>query len=293
MRQSTSPTISRWGQARWDAVVGFVLALMVITLVVPFVANRVIFPNRKVHGRTRFLNNLKQVTLALHSFNDVYRRLPPAFDKFAAIKHPESAHVHLLPFLEQDSLHKQYVNAENEGPENLVVSPFLDLLDNSSTRQEGVQNYAANLRVFTDKGCASQYDQPLPELARVEPGSAMLPRTFSDGTSNTIVLSTRLAVCGHGGSRYAAAPDSPFAAFFGETVATAQGSEGDLKGTFLLAPRAAACVPTPLLAHSTGTAGITVGLGDGSARFLSPLVSAETWNRAMQPNDGGSLGSDW
>jgi len=32
---------------------------------------------------------------------------------------------------------------------------------------------------------------------------------------------------------------------------------------------------------------------DGSARTVSPNISTETWNSAVQPNDGNPLGKDW
>src|SRR5262249_26243311 len=35
-------------------------------------------------------NNLKQLIFANHSCNDIYRRLPPAFDKFGKITFPAS-----------------------------------------------------------------------------------------------------------------------------------------------------------------------------------------------------------
>lgn len=66
-----------------------------------------------------------------------------------------------------------------------------------------------------------------------------------------------------------------------------------LRGPYLLAASERDCVPRPFMAHSFGTVGLCVGLGDGAVRVLSPTISPETWNRAMQPNDGVELGLDW
>jgi prepilin-type N-terminal cleavage/methylation domain-containing protein len=44
---------------------------------------------------------------------------------------------------------------------------------------------------------------------------------------------------------------------------------------------------------SQHTGVVQVALGDGSARTVTPAISFLTWNRAIQPNDGGTLGSDW
>jgi competence protein ComGC len=38
---------------------------------------------------------------------------------------------------------------------------------------------------------------------------------------------------------------------------------------------------------------VQVAMGDGSARGVSAAVTQLTWNRAIQPNDGAPLGSDW
>jgi hypothetical protein len=46
----------------------------------------------------------------------------------------------------------------------------------------------------------------------------------------------------------------------------------------------------PVSAH---TAGINVGLGDGSVRFVSQGVSPNTWWSAMTPAGNEVLGSDW
>jgi len=48
-----------------------------------------------------------------------------------------------------------------------------------------------------------------------------------------------------------------------------------------------------LLAHSFGSAGLQVGLADGSVRTVSATISNQTWNSAVQPNDDNALGSDW
>jgi prepilin-type N-terminal cleavage/methylation domain-containing protein len=46
-------------------------------------------------------------------------------------------------------------------------------------------------------------------------------------------------------------------------------------------------------AQSGHTAGMNVGLADGSVRTVSPTISQDTWSRAMLPADKQPLGSDW
>jgi prepilin-type N-terminal cleavage/methylation domain-containing protein len=51
------------------------------------------------------------------------------------------------------------------------------------------------------------------------------------------------------------------------------------------------CDPQRL--QSLSGAGIMVGMGDGSVRLVASGVSAPTWGRAIDPQDGLPLGSDW
>ncbi len=47
------------------------------------------------------------------------------------------------------------------------------------------------------------------------------------------------------------------------------------------------------LATSPHPAGMNVGLGDGSVRFLSSSVDPNTWWIAVVPNDGIPMPGDW
>jgi hypothetical protein len=266
------------------AVLGFLLALLL-----PAIQKM-----REAAARAQTMNNLKQMGIALHNCNDTYRRMPPAFGKFAGFKTAQSIHVYLLPFIEQANLFQQYQQGNGKDLDVQVVPGFVSPSDPSvPTPPAGIQDNAANLRVFSDKGMQTQWNAPMPALGMEEPGSARIPNTFPDGTSNTIVFATRYGVCGNGGSRYASAPNTNTAAFFGQNAAKVQAKPTDVTATFLLHPAAAQCPPTPLMAHSFTASGIEVAMGDGSARHVSARISPQTWNCAVQPNDGMPLGNDW
>ena len=49
----------------------------------------------------------------------------------------------------------------------------------------------------------------------------------------------------------------------------------------------------PTVPQSPHTAGMLVGLGDGSARVVTNNISAATWALACDPQDGQALGDDW
>jgi prepilin-type N-terminal cleavage/methylation domain-containing protein len=58
-------------------------------------------------------------------------------------------------------------------------------------------------------------------------------------------------------------------------------------------PAGGANICSPLRVQGFSAAGILVGLGDGSCRLVSGGISQATWGRAVDPADGGVLGSDW
>src|SRR5262249_40853131 len=151
---------------------------------------------RRDEGTVYYRWLLKQMALATHSCNDVFRKLPPAFGAFGKPPIPGSytVHYHLLPFVEADHV---YQSAKTDA----IVSAFKAYSDPSTSDDRGVQNFAANLRVFSDKGLATPYNadidfgDPLdPETWDSGNGVARIPSTFEPrGLSYTIMFSTRYA----------------------------------------------------------------------------------------------------
>jgi hypothetical protein len=148
------------------------------------------------------------------------------------------------------------------------------------------------MQAFSAKGMQTQWDAPMPALGKEEPGNVRIANV-TDGLSNTITFGTRYGVCGEGGSRYASAPNTNAAPFFGQNAAKGKAKPADTTGTFLLHPAAGQCVPTPLTGHAFCNFGIDVALADGSVRTATADITPRTWNAAMQPNDGQPLGNDW
>jgi len=279
---------------------GFNAIELVVVILVVFILMGLVFVALRVprvattNGRSQTNNNLKQLCLATHSCQDVWKRLPPAFHTFGQMNFPASIHVHLMPFIEQDNLYQAYLGQEGKGHWDHVVPPFICPMDVTQTNDgKGFQNFAANLRVFSDKGMSTKFDANMPALGLIEPGKASIPNSIPDGTSNTIFFATKYGNCQNGGSRYVAAPDSPFAAFFGQNAALIQAHPSDPTATFQAQPTANQCVIIPLMAQSMSKSGLSVGMGDGHVRIISLDLSPRTWNLAVQPNDGLQLGNDW
>jgi hypothetical protein len=284
-----SQRTGRTGFSLVELILVLTMAATLLGLVLPAV-----YAARQAQVNRQTINDLKQMALACHNINDVYKKLPPAFDTFANSKVPMSVHVYLLPFIEQDQLYRKIINDEKVS--DAKVMTFIAPDDPSSAKKElaGVQNFAANLRVFSNKGLQTKYDADMAALEKTEPGTPSIPRTFQDGTSNTILFATKYGFCGEdGGSRYGSAPNTKTAAFFGQNHSQVKAHPSDKTATFQLLPEGKECCTSPLMAQSFTKTGIAIGLGDGSVRVVSATLSPETWNAAVHPNDGMPLGADW
>jgi len=175
----------RTGFTLIELLVVIAIIAILIALLVPAVQKV-----REAAARTQTVNNLKQITLATHACNDVYKKLPPAMGWFGQVQAvppsvnytsanaqngglgstPMTAHIYLMPFFEQDNLYKQILNGmvdlDLNGlmgtlPNLIVVQPLLSPQDSTQINNgAGVTNFAANLRVFSDLGYLS-ISQPM------------------------------------------------------------------------------------------------------------------------------------
>jgi type II secretory pathway pseudopilin PulG len=255
------------------------IELLVILAVLAFLVGMLVPAVQKVRSasaRIQCQNNLRQVGLAAHNCNNTYKYMPKVAGEFpSGSKSNGSLFFHLLPFVEQDALYKSSMN--NKGKYNVwqngvnshPVKTFLCPSDASAPPENKYKdwlatcNYAANAQVFGKK----QYPS--------------IPRTFPDGTSNTIMYTERYQMChetpcawGYPGVYYW----SPMFAHYSI-------------GKFQMQPAQKVC--NPALAQTPHTAGIPVCLADGSVRLVTNAVSPQTWWYACTPAGGEPLGSDW
>jgi len=285
----------RLGFTLIELLVVIAIIAILIALLVPAVQKV-----REAAARTQMINNMKQMSLALHSCNDANKKLPPAAGTFGIQTSIRSLSIGLLPFIEQDPLYKLCAIAQP--PTNTVaIQPFLSPLDFTQADSYRVQNFCANLRVFSDAGQASTWNGTFATSGGMM-GNASITRTFvTDGTSNSIVFSTRYAnnaaSPGSAGaincSQYDANTGGSSGAFFGANPMASLATPTATSGWQLGATATQANCATAGLAHSFGSAMLAVGLADGSVRTLGATTSTTTYNYAMQPNDGNPLGSDW
>ncbi len=132
---------------------------------------------REAAGRTQSMNNMKQITLALHNYSDANGHFPPAAICDKAGKPLLSWRVAILPYIEQEALYRQFKLDEPwDSKHNLPLSKSV-------------------VKIFSDPLYPSQ-DQPelTPYKAIVGTNAAFqLNKShrfadFTDGTSNTVLI---------------------------------------------------------------------------------------------------------
>jgi prepilin-type N-terminal cleavage/methylation domain-containing protein len=250
---------------------------------------------REAAARTQSLNNVKQMSLALHSCNDANGKLPPGGGYFPGLNdgtgngggspapaHHGSLHYFLLPYVEQDNLYKAQSGDSwySTTPVKLFISPSdRGYATGIGPSGRPLTTYPSNGFVFSGNGSVGGINTDWNQSS-----AGALPALFPDGTSNTIVFGERYGTCQGEDSLWC---ESNIGGGNNYQIPLIWRSSALPQ----FAPSVAACNPD--LVHSHAAGGIIVGLGDGSTRTVGSGISQGTWQAALYPNDGVVLGSDW
>ena len=257
---------------------GFTMVEMLVLLALVVVLAGVLLPALlradERADRITCQNNLKQILLAMHNCNDMHGKLPPTVGSFPGAISDGTVQFYLLPFLEEEKLFNDAADGSGgfsvwvNSTYSKKVPVFICPADSSGGDDHmfndwlATSNYAANYLVFAL-------------------GGASFPRSFPDGTSNTIAFAERFQICNQTPCAWAYSGESEWAPMFGYSSL----------GKFQLMPEQARC--NPALPQGLHSGGIEVGMGDGSVRFVDSAITPQTWWCAVCPNDGLPLGSDW
>ncbi|HEY7425888.1 MAG TPA: DUF1559 domain-containing protein [Gemmataceae bacterium] len=161
-----------------------------------------------------------------------------------------------------------------------------------------VGGYGVNWQAFPGYWKGSHYfpyPNPSDGLTDIFP---RMPGSFPDGTSNTIAIAEKYAVCGGppGNKANDWGYGPPWPSWWSPIWAspfftTGPASIFQVTPTFSWTTPGSTCDASR--PQAPRAAGILVATVDGGARFVSSSVSATTWWLAAQPTDGAPLPSDW
>jgi prepilin-type N-terminal cleavage/methylation domain-containing protein len=297
---------------------GFTLIELLVVIAIIAILIGLLLPAvqkvREAAARMTCSNNIKQLSLALHNYASTYdSKLPNLTSTVAGGDALNNSLLFaMLPYIEQDPLYKLGVTNVNTWTVAVptggtvgsqTIKPLQCPSDptnrggypsNRAANDFGGTNYEANFLLF-GASQASTADHP-------KFGIGNIP----DGTSNTVSFAEHFmgssdatsavlwawpgAAAGpsvdNGGQHTAAF------AWFGGRFPTGwpNAATWDLAPQFNASPPTTADRWRPTAIH-TGTC--LVGMGDGSVRGVSSSVSRLTWQTAIIPDDGRTLGSDW
>jgi len=165
---------------------------------------------REAAARMQSSNNLKQIALATHSCHDQYAKLPPACGVFPGdvldvtnVRSPAqegSAMYFLLPFVEQDNLYKSVSFSTDRKPTAFFLNvsapkSYFSPSDPTVGLGDGPGTAVFTMGWTGGDGCASASYAPNVQVFGLGKGTARIPQTFGDGSSNTILFAERFAVC--------------------------------------------------------------------------------------------------
>ena len=148
---------------------------------------------REAAARSTCQNNVKQISLATHSYEGATGRLPPYY-----VQSPESQiFVELLPHIEQQAIYTSFgspVNLQTAGTNiGHRATPKTYVCPSDNTYGNGLGQgdwasgcYAANFQVFGNPSAGNS----APGNGR---GRISLASGFTDGTSNTVIFAEKIA----------------------------------------------------------------------------------------------------
>jgi prepilin-type N-terminal cleavage/methylation domain-containing protein len=319
---------------------GFTLIELLVVIAIIAILIGLLLPAvqkvREAAARMSCGNNLRQLGLGLQNCVDVHQGLlPPTCGTYPIPANPGGGQAnngeggflfHLLPYIEQQNIYNGALTMQDGFNLSGVLtyseygSPTF-AYDNNSNPGTFVQN--KNIKIYNCPSDATNQQTPTANGPwqwatasygvngqvfvgnRWQTGYGRFPASITDGTSNTIFFTEKMAV-GNGSCPGSVCGGYNYWADWGPIIASTgapnnwNSSSG---GYWNPQPQGTAAYPiispTPpgsqssCVASTGHTAVILVGMGDASVRAVAQGVSPTTWWYALTPANGDLLGPDW
>ena len=265
---------------------------------------------REAAARTTCQNHVKQISLAVHNYENTYNELPamsvPLGDGTGTYG---SIMVALMPYIEQSPLYARHeaANGVTQPVGETVVKTFLCPSDpnngrgtltvnvNGTDGEWATSNYAANVGVFSTPNGSSY---PAWSGWKWQTPRSPTLVTIPDGTSNTIGFTERIVNAEGTNIARDVSPDATLTDTNKFAIAgfnQYQSQYPTLAASWMLRPPQTGKTTGLIrwLPNSAHSGVIVCGLMDGSVKTVRGTVSAETFWTAGRPDDGNVLPDDW
>src|SRR5437016_2774682 len=191
---------------------GFTLIELLVVIAIIAVLIGLLLPAvqkvREAAARAKSQNNLKQIALAVHNFNDAYQGKLPALTDLGTGAPTgwgyQSLFFNILPYVEQDNVYRVFQKGTpalyfrvTDGAARTIIPTYLSPADSTASNGTTMTGVAApavggGVAIATGEFATTSYAAN-GYVFRSNTGG--LPRTFVDGTSNTIMFAERYQVC--------------------------------------------------------------------------------------------------
>jgi prepilin-type N-terminal cleavage/methylation domain-containing protein len=302
-------------------IAGFTLVELLVVIAIIGVLVALLLPAvqsaRESSRRTKCLNNLKQLGIALHSYHDTIGGFPPAYLENNPLTDRANWITLILPYHEQGAVFLLYDPTTSTGggatnfklnSANIPVMQCPSDVNAPPVEYPGqaigpfaLGNYLAN------NGLGPMVSEYRPALSVAAPGVFMVnSRTrmaeIADGTSNTLLVAECLNIPSpSGGQKYDWRGNLTYPEYclFHWNNTPNSTSPDWLRDVLCVSIARAPCIATHtaynnrkniVSARSLHPGGVQVLLADGSGRLVTNVVSLATWQALGSPNNGETIG---
>ncbi|MFO0926169.1 MAG: DUF1559 domain-containing protein [Gemmataceae bacterium] len=275
----------RYGFTLIELLVVIAIIAILIGLLLPAVQKV-----REAAARMQCSNNIKQLSLALHSYHDANQGLPPGLVKVGTTDYGWGWGTYLLPYIEQSALYAA-INPSNVVDPSTKVNEIRSILKGFRCPSDTGQAYNNRQWTWANKniqpatsnyfGMAGSNPSGWTNTGLFYLDSRVRLTDITDGTTNQIAIGERawtVGAYGYGAGVWAAtaAANHDKDHYYDLFCQTARminwtGTDWDARHSAISSPH---------------TGGAQVGLADGSVRMIQNTIDATIYNRLGSRNDG-------